>query len=318
MFLTQVFARMPLRSSLRAWSFLSSFQTFRGSGSFAAPNCSRAFAFVGGITADRNDSMLINWDANKETWSKYHYEWLRDNCNCPECYHPDTGQRILRTTEDARPDSVQSDDDRVEIKWKDGHSSQFVLSWLLENSYCHHNIDKVRPASKKPAQTLWDAEYFSNRELPSVDYEEYMKSDEVLLKMLQKFRQYGLCFIHNTPVSEEATGDALRRIGPLRKTYYGEVWTVVAGSMSIKCVCACVCVCARVHAYMCVHVSTCMHVCVHVCMYAFVCVCVHIHACTCIHVCACEHMHAYTHVGVCVHVYACVGTRVYMYICLCL
>ena len=109
---------------------------------------------------------------------------------------------------------MQSDDERVEIKWKGGHSSQFVLSWLLENSYCHDNIDKVRPPTKKPAQTLWDAEYFSNRELPSVDYEEYMKSDEVLLKMLQKFRQYhGLCFIHNTLVSEETTGDTLRRIG---------------------------------------------------------------------------------------------------------
>ena len=187
------------------------------------------------VKADTN-SLVVNWDYRKETSSRYHYDWLRDNCGCVRCRNPKTGQRILRTTEDARPDSVQSDDERVEIKWKDGHSSQFVLSWLLENSYCHHDIDKVRPPNKKPAQTLWDAEYFSNRELPSVDYEEYMKSDEVLLKMLQKFRQYGLCFIHNTPVSEEATGDALRRIGPLRKTYYGDLWTMVAGSMTVKLV----------------------------------------------------------------------------------
>ena len=186
---------------------------------------------------DENNSILINWDCKVGSRSIFHYDWLRDNCQCSKCCHPDTGQRLLRTAEDARPDSVQSDDERVEIKWKDGHSSQFVLSWLLENSYCHHNIDKVRPPTKKPAQTLWDAEYFSNRELPSVDYEEYMKSDEVLLKMLQKFRQYGFCFIHNTLVSEEATGDAIRRIGPLRRTYYGDVWSMVAGSMAIKLVC---------------------------------------------------------------------------------
>ena len=203
--------------------------------SLSAINNNAVLLSTSHVEADTN-SLVINWDYEKETSSRYHYDWLRDNCGCPRCRNPKTGQRVLRTTEDAQPDSVQSDDDRVEIKWKDGHSSQFVLSWLLENSYCHHNIDKVRPASKKPAQTLWDAEYFSNRELPSVDYEEYMKSDEVLLKMLQKFRQYGLCFIHNTPVSEEATGDAIRRIGPLRRTYYGDVWSMVAGSMTVKSV----------------------------------------------------------------------------------
>ena len=199
-------------------------------------NVHHAGSTVSSVKVD-NNSLVVNWDHAKGILSRYHYDWLRDNCGCHECRNPKTGQRILRTTEDARPDSVQSDDERVEIRWKDGHSSQFVLSWLLENSYCHHNIDNVRPAAaKKPALTLWDAEYFNNRELPSVDYEEYMKSDEVLLKMLQKFRQYGLCFIHNTPVSEEATGDALRRIGLLRRSYYGDVWTMVAGSMSVKLV----------------------------------------------------------------------------------
>ena len=181
-----------------------------------------------------NNYLVVNWD-HVAALSRFHYDWLRDNCGCYECRNPKTGQRILRTVEDAEPDSVKADDEQVEIKWKDGHSSQFVLSWLLENSYCHHNIDNIKtPGIKKPKQMLWDAEYFRNRELPSVDYEEYMKSDEELLKMLQKFRQYGLCFIHNTPVSEEATGNALRRIGPLRRTYYGDVWTMVAGSMKVK------------------------------------------------------------------------------------
>ena len=181
-----------------------------------------------------NNYLVVNWD-HVAALSRFHYDWLRDNCGCHKCRNPKTGQRILRTTEDAQPESVKADDELVEIKWKDGHSSQFILSWLLENSYCHHNIDNIKPLGiKKPRQTLWDAEYFRNRELPSVDYEEYMKNDEVLLKMLQQFRQYGLCFIHNTPVSEEATGDALHRIGPLRRTYYGDVWTMVAGSMKVK------------------------------------------------------------------------------------
>ena len=196
------------------------------------------------IITDQNESILVNWNREKRSRSVFHYDWLRENCQCPKCRHQVTGQRIWRIKEDARPDSVLLlTNGQVEIKWKDGHCSQFTHNWLLENSYCHHNIDNVRSAAtKKPALTLWDAEYFNNRELPSVDYEEYMKSDEVLLKMLQKFRQYGLCFIHNTPVSEEATADAIRRIGPLRRTYYGDVWSMVAGSMAVKLVCVCMCV----------------------------------------------------------------------------
>ena len=205
-------------------------------------NCSVLVPITIDIATEQNDSILVNWNREKGARSTFHYDWLRDNCQCPKCRHPATGQRILRITEDARPDSVQllRDNGEVEIKWKDGHVSEFTHGWLLKNSYSHYNIDNIRPAAtKKPTQTLWDAEYFSNRELPSVDYAEYMKSDEVLLKMLQKFRQYGLCFIHNTPVSEEATGDAIRRIGPLRRSYYGDVWSMVAGSMAIKLVCVC-------------------------------------------------------------------------------
>ena len=243
---TRAYVKTLAGKSLPLWNFPR--QIPQGS-ICTAPNRS---AIVRGIKTDQNDSMLVNWDHQKGAWSRFHYEWLRDNCRCPKCFHPDTAQRILRTiVNDARPDSVKADDEQVEIKWKDGHSSQFVLSWLLENSYCHRNIKP--PGIKKPTLTFWDTEYFRNRELPSVDYEEYMKSDEELLKMLQKFRQYGLCFIHNTPVSEEATGDALRRIGPLRRTYYGgDVWSFVAGNLSIKCVCVYVHAC--IHAFVCLYI----------------------------------------------------------------
>ena len=232
MFFTGTFTRIYAGTHTRVWRPNFPRRRLRKS-VCTTPNHS---AIVLDIKTDRNDSMLVNWDHRKEAWSRFHYEWLRDNCRCSKCFHPDTAQRILQTTsKDAQPESVKADDGLVEIKWKDGHSSQFILSWLLENSYCHHNIDNIKPPGiKKPRQTLWDAEYFRNRELPSVDYEEYMKNDEVLLKMLQQFRQYGLCFIHNTPVSEEATGDALCRIGPLRRTYYGDVWTMVSGSMKMK------------------------------------------------------------------------------------
>jgi len=70
-----------------------------------------------------------------------------------------------------------------------------------------------------------------------------ISNDEGLLKMLQQFRTFGLCFIHNTPASEEVTFDIVRRVGPLRRTYYGDVWSMVAGNMSVGYVCVCGAVC---------------------------------------------------------------------------
>ena len=78
------------------------------------------------------DSLVVTWNYEKGTWSRFHYCWLRDNCQCVKCYNPATGKRLL-TTQDDQPDSIQFDNEGVEIKWKDGHSSQFILSWLLEN-----------------------------------------------------------------------------------------------------------------------------------------------------------------------------------------
>ena len=182
-------------------------------------------------------ALLVKWDKQKDAWSRYHYEWLRDNCACPSCRHPGTGQRILTTLEDSRPDIIQGDiiNQLVKITWKDGHNSQFQHSWLLKNSYYHNNIATIKPAVTTD-MVLWDAEYFKNREPPSVGYEEFMKSDGGLLKMLQQFKKYGLCFIHNTPASKEATSDAIRRIGRLKNSYYGGVWNIIAGSMSIRLV----------------------------------------------------------------------------------
>jgi len=190
---------------------------------------------VASIFKDTN-SLLVKWDQQEGVWSRFHYKWLRDNCICPKCCFPGTGQRILRMHENAQPDSVVTGNERVEIVWKDGHNSHYNHSWLLENSYYHSNIAS-NSTTQSSDMVLWDAEYFKNREPPSVEYEDYMNSDEGLLKMLQQFRKFGLCFIRNTPASEEVTFDIVRRVGPLRRTYYGDVWSMVAGNMSVGYVC---------------------------------------------------------------------------------
>ncbi|MEO0368794.1 MAG: gamma-butyrobetaine hydroxylase-like domain-containing protein, partial [Pseudomonadota bacterium] len=54
--------------------------------------------------------------------SRFHYAWLRDNCACPECKHPDTKERTLITAE--IPDDIQAvsaavEGDKLVVNWND-------------------------------------------------------------------------------------------------------------------------------------------------------------------------------------------------------
>ena len=52
-----------------------------------------------------SDSLVVIWNNEKEAWSRFHYCWLRDNCQCVKCYDPTTGKRLLQTLENDQPDS---------------------------------------------------------------------------------------------------------------------------------------------------------------------------------------------------------------------
>ena len=60
--------------------------------------------------------------------------WLRDNCPCPLCAIPGSGQKLFGITDlpgDPRIASVAEDDASVTVSFApDGHVSRFPRSWL--------------------------------------------------------------------------------------------------------------------------------------------------------------------------------------------
>jgi gamma-butyrobetaine dioxygenase len=60
--------------------------------------------------------------------------WLRDNCPCPQCRDPATGERLVRITDLATDVSVvaaRQSGDRVEVTFgPDGHQATFDAHWL--------------------------------------------------------------------------------------------------------------------------------------------------------------------------------------------
>ena len=189
---------------------------------------------VSGI--DKGDeSILVNWNKKKGAWSKFHFDWLRDNCPCPKCKHSVLQQRLLDTLEDATPTKVDVEGkDAVEVEWRDGHRSQYSHDWLLTNSYCHNNISVIKPQpAPKRKITLWDRDAVPDPP-PEVNYHNVMADDKSMLALLQKTYQYGYCFILDTPPTLESSVEMGERIGPLLNSFYGLQWNIELGKMNVE------------------------------------------------------------------------------------
>ena len=193
-----------------------------------------ATSAVSKIDKDEN-SILVNWGKGKDSWSKFHFDWLRDNCPCTQCKHPVYDQRLLTTLEDPIPANIDvKGSEAVEVKWRDGHHSQYPYGWLLANSYLHNNVTKE--TSNKREITLWDSSSMVTVNPPGVNYNDVVTDDKKLLALLRNLYQYGFCFVLDTPCTKESMMEVADRIGPILNSYYGLQWHMVAGSAELKLV----------------------------------------------------------------------------------
>ncbi|KAJ5625886.1 Trimethyllysine dioxygenase [Penicillium lagena] len=157
---------------------------------------------------------------------------LRENCQCSECNHPDTAQRISDTF--SIPAHVKEEDivhksEGIEVSWSDGHKGVYSYDWLKT-----HQNDVGRPSRTpnrgrmprmpRPCVPCWPHE--SNR--PTVSYEKVMAEDKSLLDWLEKIYWRGFCYIEGVPVTPEATKGLIERIAFIRHTHYGGFWDFTA------------------------------------------------------------------------------------------
>ena len=187
-----------------------------------------------GVTLkEGRDSVEIKWNGKKDTTSaKFHYMWLRDNCQCQECYHPDTLQRlsdVLNIKGDLKPTRVGLSDDRhvesdstgVSVEWEDGHMSLYSLSWLQSHCYDWKGEKPhfENPLTSRVDPIVWGREIGDTP--PIVDYSSFMKDDQTFLEWSDKVDQYGFCFIDGIPLEPSNSKHLLERVGVLRQTMYG-------------------------------------------------------------------------------------------------
>ncbi|KAJ3243111.1 hypothetical protein HDU78_000805 [Chytriomyces hyalinus] len=179
--------------------------------------------------------------------------WLRDACQCPQCVHPSTRQKLISTGSlTAAAHAARLEGRKVE--WGSGSvSHSAVAADLSKDSHSHEFdvrfLDKYKALfasgerSSEGAQVkqnsphkLWRASDFAahRSQHSDIDYSQLVTSDTALLSLLQQLQSHGLAFVRNVPVTEAddpkqepQLEKIISRMGcVVRDSFYGRTWNV--------------------------------------------------------------------------------------------
>ena len=166
----------------------------------------------------------INWSDGAV--SRFHDLWLRDNCHCPDCKHPQTHERtfdLLSVPEDLRAERVEATAaGALRIVWPDGgHESLYHPGWLRA-----HDYSTAPGGPRRPAPRLWRAELGEAR--PTVEHDRVMADDRALLDWLYLLRDYGFAVMRGVPAEPGRVARIAERIAFARETNFGRIFDVVS------------------------------------------------------------------------------------------
>jgi gamma-butyrobetaine dioxygenase len=167
--------------------------------------------------------ITVAWSDGSDP-AMFHHIWLRDNCACSVCRHPQTAERTLDTHSldpDVRPRRVQHDEGALHVRWNDGHASTFSADWLHE-----HRYGIPGAGDDLPLQILWDSSV--QGALPQIEHGDVVRDGVGLLRFVEQAWTHGVSFVRGAPLTDEMLPALARRVGHLRETNFGVDWHVVA------------------------------------------------------------------------------------------
>lgn len=87
--------------------------------------------------------------------------------------------------------------------------------------------DQINPQPKssilKPL--LWSATDIGDADYVRATYSDYLSNDEVAKNVVASLIKFGCAFIKNVPANLQSTEIAVRRLFPIQKTHFGEMWS---------------------------------------------------------------------------------------------
>uniref|UniRef100_A0A182SDK9 Trimethyllysine dioxygenase, mitochondrial n=1 Tax=Anopheles maculatus TaxID=74869 RepID=A0A182SDK9_9DIPT len=187
------------------------------------------------VTSDKNRFLTVRNVKTDESVS-VSYIWLRDHCRCEDCYNVATFQRstsILDLPLDIQPESCEIYDEKISIVWQDGHRSSYDLNVVFSN---HTDNFRKRLEEQRAQLVLWDRALITaaNNTPPGyarVTLNDLLCEDIVMCQVVDSLLRYGFAFITKVPPNQQSTEMAVKRIFPVQRTLFGDMWTFSESKM---------------------------------------------------------------------------------------
>lgn len=174
------------------------------------------------------DFEKIDNDQCKKERLKFPLMWLRDNCQCSSCFHGSSKSRAIDWArfklDDAQLKSI-SLDKNLQITWADKHISNFEIDWLYKRNFSFENRCKYLESIYRPKVKLWPKDEFSMKTFEAANV---LETNDGLRKWIETLCTYGVALIKNVSLNEDQVRKLANRIGFIRKTQYGEEFTIRA------------------------------------------------------------------------------------------
>ncbi|KAL5035077.1 hypothetical protein BDV3_004538 [Batrachochytrium dendrobatidis] len=168
---------------------------------------------------------------------RFHYAWLRDNCQCPSCILESNGQKLhssASVSSTVKPVSISVVNTNLVIEWpadslcqsngvpvkSEPHKSEFSIEWLQSNNY------NQQPRSPSTIRSIrWDGAYLKAC-THRVSYDEFFNHYSGLRSVIQQLHDFGICFLTDVPTDDKRVEHLAKRMGCIQETFYGTSWDV--------------------------------------------------------------------------------------------
>ncbi|RZF40321.1 hypothetical protein LSTR_LSTR006930 [Laodelphax striatellus] len=175
-------------------------------------------------------NLCLSHDQDDPQYLKFPFVWLRDNCQCPKCFHPPSNSRVIHIQQfnfDAVPKKTEISENHVHIEWTDKHVSDYPLSWLIERQFTEIGRKTWKENYGRRKQLSWTAKDFS-RILKTFKFNKILENDNELYDWLEVLAARGVAIVEGAALKEGEVTKLADRVAFLKKTQYGEVFRVEA------------------------------------------------------------------------------------------
>ncbi|MDN7675119.1 TauD/TfdA family dioxygenase [Burkholderia oklahomensis] len=173
------------------------------------------------MLTSHSDHLQIDWESGRS--SRYHWVWLRQACECADCFNGYCRQRHFdpgTIPPGIRPERVSLDAHGLRIVWQDAHVSTYALDWLERNDY----RDAAPAAGRQAARPRWTP--WPERGAPSSSHfgiADVLESDATLRRALNQLFEFGIVALKAGDGAATPFDEVRERLaGFLDPSYFGD------------------------------------------------------------------------------------------------